>query len=289
MAQTYVRPGSVAEAVHALAEHPGRSDVVAGATDLLMDVRMKGRSTNVLVDINDLSELRGVREEDGGLVIGALTPMTALAASDLVRRLYSALADAAGEVGSPQIRNLATIGGNVVHATPSAETGAPLLVLNAAATLVGPGGTRTVPLDGFFTGPGASVRAPDEILTEIRIPWPPGGSAYLRQCTRGALDIATVGVACALTVEDGVISAARVALAAVAPTPIRSVAAEAALLGSTPSDEVFAEAARRAVGDARPITDVRASAEYRTAMVGVLTERALHLAVDRTASERGKK
>lgn len=102
MAQTYVRPGSVAEAVHVLAEHPGRSDVVAGATDLLMDVRMKGRSTNVLVDINDLSELRGVREEDGGLVIGALTPMTALAASDLVRRLYSALADAAGEVGSPR-------------------------------------------------------------------------------------------------------------------------------------------------------------------------------------------
>lgn len=276
----YYEPTTLTEAVSFLAAHPGEARVVAGATDVLVEMRLEGLAPRHLMNINKLAYLSYIRDDDGGLALGALTRIRDLETSALVRKRFPGIAEAAAQFGSVQIRNLATLGGNLAHAAPSAEMAPPLLVSDAQVKLVGPAGERRVALTDFFTGPGATVMAPDEILAEVQLPAPArrGGTAYLRHCVREALDIAIVNVGASVVLADGRVQAARIALGAVAPTPFRARRAEAALTGRRLDDGALAQAGRLAAEETQPISDVRASADYRRAMAEVLTSRALELA-----------
>jgi carbon-monoxide dehydrogenase medium subunit len=237
-----------------------------------------------IVDLSRVSELKGIDfSESEGLRIGAGATMTDVASSTVVRERYPALAEGAGVVGSLQTMNMATIGGNVCNAAPSADTAPPLVVYEARTVIVGPAGRRTVPIEEFFTGPGLTVLAPDELLAELRLPAPsPGtGAAYQRHTPRKQMDIAVVGVAAALTLHNGNIASARIALGAVAPTPIRARKAEAELEVKPATSEVFSRAAEVAAGECSPISDGRGSAEFRRYLVRVMTERMLRAAAER--------
>ncbi len=283
----YKAPETIDEAVSLLKAAGGSARPLAGGTDLV--VQMKERATRfpypmTIVSLDRVSELRGVDFSDAdGLRIGAGATMTDVASHPSVRERYAALAEGAGVVGSLQTMNMATIGGNVCNAAPSADTAPPLLVYEAEAVIVGPNGRRTLPIAEFFRGPGETDLAPDELLAELRLPVPPSGTgaAFKRHTPRKQMDIAVVGVAVALTLSGDTIERVRVALGAVAPTPLRASAAEAALQGQTANAETFAKAAEAAVQDSSPITDLRASAEYRRHLVKVMTARLLAEAVNR--------
>ena len=283
----YKAPETIDEAVSLLKEAGGSARPLAGGTDLV--VQMKERATRfpypaTIVSLDRVSELRGVDfSETGGLRIGAGATMTDVATHPVVRERYAALAEGAGVVGSLQTMNMATIGGNVCNAAPSADTVPPLLVYDAKAVIVGPNGRRTLPIAEFFRGPGETALESDELLAELRLPVPATGTgaAYQRNTPRKQMDIAVVGVAVALTLSGDTIERARVALGAVAPTPLRATAAEAALQGQTANEETFAKAAAAAVQDSSPISDLRASAEFRRHLVKVMTARLLAEAANR--------
>jgi carbon-monoxide dehydrogenase medium subunit len=239
-----------------------------------------------VVSLRRLRELRGITfDEQRGLRVGAMTTMAEVAEHPIVRQRYSVLVDGGSIVGSVQTRNMATLGGNICNAAPSADTAPPLLVLAAQADIAGPGGRRQVPLDQFFIGPGWTVLAQDEVLLGFAIPTPVPrtGGCYERHTPRAEMDIAVVGVAALVTLEpDGdLIREARIALGAVAPTPVRAPEAEAFLAGQPPSDEAFERAAELAVLAARPISDIRGSAAFRRHLVQVMTARCLRRAVER--------
>ncbi|MEX1195062.1 MAG: xanthine dehydrogenase family protein subunit M [Dehalococcoidia bacterium] len=284
----YHAPQTIDEAVRLLQAGGAAARPLAGGTDIV--VQMKESATKfpypeAIVSLDRVSELRGIDfSESEGLRIGAGTTMADVAASPLVRERYLALAEGAGVVGSLQTMNMATIGGNVCNAAPSADTAPPLLVYEAQAVVVGTNGRRTLPLGDFFHGPGLTALEPGELLAELRMPVPPAntGAVYLRNTPRKQMDIAVVGVAVALTLSGDTIERARVALGAVAPTPVRAIAAEAALEGQPASDETFARAAEAAASqDARPISDIRASVDFRRHLVKVMTARLLVEAASR--------
>jgi CO/xanthine dehydrogenase FAD-binding subunit len=287
----YYAPGTLDEAV-ALLHQMRDARPVAGGTDIVVQMK-EGRTKfpypQMIVSLDRIAELKGIDfSEKDGLSIGAATTMADIAASPVVRQRYQALAEGAGVVGSWQTMNMGTIGGNVCNAAPSADTAPPLLALEAQAVIVGPTGRRTIPLGDFFRGPGLTTLGPGELLAEIRLPAPPAstGSAYQRHTPRKQMDIAVVGVGVALTVSGGSIANARVSLGAVAPTPIRSPTAEAALEGQPPSQEVFARAAEAAAVECRPIADVRGSAEFRRHLVKVTTARMLSRAAERATGQK---
>lgn len=238
-----------------------------------------------LVSLRRLPELRGIDfSERDGLRIGATVTMAEAAESAPVRERYRALADGAEIIGSIQTMNMATIGGNVCNAAPSADTAPPLLTYEAVAVIAGPKGERDVPIEEFWLGPNQTALQPGELLRELRLPTPPAntGGIYVRQTPRKQMDIAVVGVAVLLTLGQGDrIKRARIALAAVAPTPIRARKAEAGLEGKAASKALFAEAAETATTEASPIGDVRGSAEFRRHLVRVTTERCLREAAQR--------
>jgi aerobic carbon-monoxide dehydrogenase medium subunit len=281
--RAYHRPQQFEEAIGLLSEPDAGRTVIAGGTDLLVNPRyMVG--VREVVDLRDLglSFIFGPEDDaaEGEIVIGAYATMRQVARSPLTQGLANGiLARSAAVCASPNIRNMATLGGNTASALPSADTPPPLLALDALVVLAGPQGKRTVPLCEFFTGPAQSIRQPGEFLAEFRIPQPPPamrGGFY--KIGRLSDDIAMVNAAVSLVVRDGIIAQARVALGAVAPTPLRARAAEAALEGQPPIEEVFQRAADLAVEAARPISDQRASADYRRRMSGVATLRALRQA-----------
>ena len=225
-----------------------------------------------------------LRAEDGqGLRIGATVTARTLERDPVVCRQYPALAESAAVVGSVQVRNLATVGGNLCNAAPSADMAPPLLALDAEAVIAGPAGERRVPLASFFTGVRRTVLDADELLVELVVPAPASrrGSAYLRHTPRRELDIAVVGVASHITLADGVCATARIALAAVAPVPLRATQAEARLEGERITPALIDEASQLAVEAARPISDQRGSAEFRRHLVRVLTRRTLTAALER--------
>lgn len=278
----YCRPASFKEALAALAAD-GTSTVIAGGTDLLVDIKFRDFHPAGLVNINALDELRYVREAPDGLRIGALTSVEALAGSPVVAERFTAIADAARTFASLQVRNLATIGGSLGRATPAGDLLPPLLCLDATVVLARDGSERVVPLPGFFLGPRRTVLEQGELVREVVVPVPPprSGSSYARMSYRDVLDLAIVGVASRLTLDgDGRIAEARVALGAVAPTPIRAPRTEALLLGRPITDELIEEAGATAASEATPISDQRASAEYRTLITGVLARRSLRAAAD---------
>jgi carbon-monoxide dehydrogenase medium subunit len=217
--------------------------------------------------------------------VGAAVTARELELDAHVRRGYQSLAEGGALVGSVQIRNLATVGGNLCNAAPSADMAPPLLALEAEAVIAGPQGERRVPLASFFLGVRRTVLAHDEVLVELVVPapGPRSGGNYLRHTPRRELDIAVVGVAAQLTLSNGTCAKARIALAAVAPTPVRATAAEQALEGQPVTPEAIERAAELAVGAAQPISDQRGSADFRRHLVRVLTRRTLTTALARAS------
>ncbi len=280
----YFAPASLNEALSLL---KGRSDgvkLLAGGTDLLVQMKEAGRHPTAVVSLHKLSELKTIESNGGGLRIGAGVDMLAIASSSIVQERYTALSDGASVVGSHQTRNMATIGGNVCNAAPSADTTPGLVVLGAIAEIVGPDGKRNVPVEELFAGPGRTTLAPHEIVIAVQLPALPArtGSVYQRHTPRKIMDIAVVGVAIRLTLSaGGAIDDARICLGAVAPTVIRAPEAEQALIGQSPSEELFERAAGLAREAARPISDVRGSAEFRRYLVGAMTKRCLGIALER--------
>lgn len=278
----YVVPQSVGEAVEALSESP-KARVIAGGTDLMVGMREGHVHPTRLVDITRIQELSGISTQNGSLRIGAATKIDEILHHPTVRSEYPALVDAGQLLGGWQIQNMATLAGNLCNASPAAEMSGPLLVLDAEVEVMGPSGERRIPLGEFWTGPGKTVLEPAEILTTIVIPGKVSGrlSAYQRVDIRHSVDIALVSSAVGVELSEGKVQLARIALGAVAPTVIRVTEAEAYLQGRTLSEEVLDKVEDLAEAAAVPISDVRASAEYRSAMAGVLARRVLLLATER--------
>ena len=288
----YFAPHSLEEAVALLKERGDGVKLLAGGTDLLVQMNEAGLHPSAVVSLHALPELRTIAfDEKQGLRIGAGVDMATIEVHPVVRERYAALAEGAGIVGSVQTRNMATLGGNICNAAPSADTAPPLVVFDAVAEITGPGGARELPVGKLFAGPGKTVLAPHEIVVAFRLPLPVrqagaprrAGSVYQRHTPRKIMDIAVVGVAVRLTLagKGDTIQEARICLGAVAPTVIRAAEAEQALAGQSPSDELFAKAAALAQAAARPISDVRGSAEFRRYLVGVMTKRCLGIALER--------
>jgi CO/xanthine dehydrogenase FAD-binding subunit len=287
----YHAPTSMAEALDQLSLYGENARVFAGGTDLFVSMKKREVVPEHLINLKEIEELKKTHHDEvEGLRIGGLITMGELERSKIVKEKFPIIWDAVNVMATPQIRNLATIGGNLCSAVPSADTAPPLIVLGATVTIVGSAGERTVLVEEFFKGPGESVLAPDEILKEILIPAPPvnSGSAYFKLMRRNAQDLALVGVAACLILDGDrqACQEARIALGAVGPTPIRALQAEAALQGRNIDDDLAAEAGRVASKEARPITDIRATEEYRREMVGVLTMRAISTALKR-AHDKG--
>ena len=277
-------PRSIEDCLKLLAERGPEAKLVAGGTDLLPQMKNGLVKPTAVNDLSGVADLRVLRREDGaGLRVGASVAAREIELDPYTRSAYPALAESGALVGSVQIRNLATVGGNLCNAAPSADMAPPLLALEAEAIIAGPRGRRRVPMADFFTGVRRTVLAPDELLVELIVPapGPHSGGQYLRHTPRRELDIAVVGVASQVTLSDGVCRKARIALAAVAPTPIRATAAERALEGQPPTAQLIARAAQLAVEAARPISDQRGSADFRRHLVGVLTRRTLTTALER--------
>jgi CO/xanthine dehydrogenase FAD-binding subunit len=274
---------TVEEALAALARG-GRP--VAGGTDIVVGARQgKAPLPDALVAIHRVSELHAIDEASGGVRLGALVTHAEIAARPGIRERFTALADASAIVGSHATRAQGTIGGNVMNASPAMETGGPLVCLGATVTLRSLGGARTVPVEDLFTGPGATAASPDELLVSVDVPAPPPGtgSAYVRLEYRRQMEIAVVGATAVVTLTDGRVEDARVAITALAPTIRRVPAAEAALVGSVADEASIAAAAREAAAASSPISDVRASERYRRAMAEVIARRAVEIAVARAS------
>ncbi|MFQ5915375.1 MAG: FAD binding domain-containing protein [Nitrospinota bacterium] len=278
MVKELFRPATKKEAVSLLARHKGKAKVLAGGTDLIVLMRAGKVQPEVLVSLNRVKGLRNLSYSSrNGLRIGALVTHSELMENEAVQRHYPVLMETAKTLAGPPVRNAASVAGNLCHAAPSADFAPPLLTLDASVVLFGPKGERTVPLPEFFKAPNKTVLAEDEILSEIRVPSPAEGSgaSYLKLGVRSAMEIAMVSVAASLTRANGKCTGVRVALGAVAPTPMLAESAAGAAEGKAPSAEVFAKAGEAAAKESKPITDIRASAEYRKKMVAVLTRRAL--------------
>jgi len=288
--RTYAEPRTVDEAVALLTELGPDAGIVAGGTDLVVGARSgKAPLPRALVAIHRLAELEGIA--NGSLLrLGALVTHGDLETSDIVRSRWSALSDASALVGSPATRHVGTIGGNLCNASPAAEAVSPLLVYGAAVSLRTAGGSRTLAVEDFILGPAKTALAPGEMVTGVAVPSPPpaSGSAYVRLEYRQTMEIAVVGAAALVTLDDsGRVADAKVALTAVAPTCVRASATEEALRGAEPSANALAQAAALAAEAARPIDDVRAPAAYRSAMVPVIVRRALERAVERARRAEG--
>ena len=260
--------------------------VVAGGSDLIVQARGGRDLPANVVAIHRIEALRGI-DASGDLTLGALASHADITAA-ASRSTWTALADASAIVGSHATRNVGTIGGNVMNASPAMETGAPLLVLDARVTLrSAAGGDRTVPIDELWTGPGRTSAQPGELLIDVVVPSLPAhsGSAYVRLEYRRAMEIAIVGASACVTLDGDVVTSAAVALTAVGPTLLRSPSAAAAVIGTTGDAAALAAVAAGASADASPISDLRANEDYRRAMIGVIAKRAVDVAIRRARGE----
>ena len=283
---TYHRPESLAAALQLLREHGAGACVLAGGTDLIVRLRKRQDVPGIVVDLKRVAELRADIVTNGaGIRIGACTVISDIVEHQEIRERFPALVEAGLVLGSIQIRNRATLAGNLCNASPAADTAPALLVYGARVTMVGPRGTREVPLDEFLTGPGRTALGHGELVAAIDLPWPPGGSgaAFARLTRRRGVDLAIVSVAC-LASRSGEI---RFAFGAVGPRPFLVVRNEAALLESNIDPERRDAMLSRFFASASPISDLRARDSYRAAMLPVLARRALGAAVARMHRGRG--
>lgn len=280
----YLEPHTVRQAITLLQRHGGEAKLVAGSTDFLIRWRQGLWRPKYVVNLQHIPGLDGIRYSPrGGLRIGAMATVQSIETNPIVRERYPALATGATTFAGVQIRNLATIGGNVCNASPAGDTLPPLLAFGANCRVVGPEGERLIPLDQFFTGPGGTVLEDGEILVEIRLPAPArnAGSLYIKHSPRGAMDIATVGVASVISLQDRgrVCRDVKIGLASVAPTPIRAYRAEDMLRGQTITPDLLEAVAQEAQNSATPIDDIRSTGVYRKSIVGALTLRTLENAI----------
>ena len=279
----YLEPHSLDEALRMLSEHGDRARVVAGSTDFLVRWRTGAWRPDTVVCMQHVPGLDGISwNDDDGLSLGAMVTVQDIEQDDDVRRRYPALAAGATAFAGVQVRNLATVVGNVCNASPAGDTLPALLAYDTQCRIVGAGGERWLPLHQVFVGPGQTALAAGEILTELRLPppLPNTGGLYIKHSPRGAMDISAAGVAAVVSLAaDGTCASVRIALGAVAPAPLRARAAEDGLTGQTPTGDAIVAAAQSAAAASSPIADVRSGAEYRREMVRVLTERTLRHAV----------
>jgi carbon-monoxide dehydrogenase medium subunit len=275
----YRKPFTIEETLKGLLEYGDRAKVVAGGTDLMVQMKQGLLSPQILFDISRIGELRKIEERDDGVYIGAAATMAEIGAWFNSRAGYRALLDGVNSVGSRQVRNVATIGGNLCNAVPSADTAPPLIALQAELQLVGAGGgSRRIGAEQFFRGPRETILATGELLTGIILPPlnPRQRSRYLKLGPRNGMDLAIVGVAVSVTFnEANQVDGVRMALGAVAPVPLRVKSIEDYLVGKHLTEETAEECGRLAQEACSPISDLRASADYRREMVAVLTKRAL--------------
>jgi len=278
-------PATVEEACQVIGDLGETAKVLAGGTDLLVNMKKKVLAPKHLVSLDRIDALSEVDASNGSLRIGACVKAVDIADADAVKADFPALAEGASKLGSPLIRNLATMGGNLVTARPAADFPPSLIACDAQLLLKSSQGERTVPLADFIQSPGQTVITPQEILVAVMLKRPAAGSgnAYIKLGIRETLEISLVNVAAFLTLgdPDGAIQAARVVMGSVGPTPVLSPSAEKVLVGEKPSEALFLAAGVAAATDSRPIDDFRASADYKRAMVKELTRRALTQAFDR--------
>ncbi|MFC1909413.1 FAD binding domain-containing protein [Chloroflexota bacterium] len=280
----YFAPETMKEACSLLAKYKQQARVIAGGTDLLVKMKRKETLPRYIINIS------GVRDQDyitydkkTGLRIGSATSIRSIELSPVIKEKFGLLAEASGMLGSKQVRNRATLAGNLCNAAPSAETAPPLMVLGATLKIMGDDGERTIPVEDFWTGPGQTVLKPDELLAEIQIPEPAprSGGVYMAHGVRKAMEIAIVGVAVIVTLDSDVIKDVKIGLGAVAPTPIRARKAEEAIRGKKIDDDLLQKAGKNAAEECSCIDDIRSSAENRMNMVRVLVARAIKEAVAR--------
>jgi carbon-monoxide dehydrogenase medium subunit len=284
----YCAPKGLEEALDVFGEYGERARALAGGTDLILFMEKGRLKPDLVVEIPSCPPFVGIEVTNSHIRIGSRTTMRELETSPLIREKISILAEAASKVGSLQIRNLATIGGNICTASPAGDTLPALLVLDASVKLVSKSGERLVPLREFFFGPGETVRQPNELLTEVIVPLPSSHSGYsfYKLSVRRYMDIAIVNVAAFVAVNgDGFITDAKIALGSVAPTPIRAYEAEERLKGNTINDILLDEVGRLAQEASSPITDQRGTAEYRRIMVYRLTKRVVKEAYEQAVAQ----
>ncbi|MHB8513783.1 MAG: FAD binding domain-containing protein [Dehalococcoidia bacterium] len=282
----YVAPASLDEAINALVGHGAAARVLAGGTDVIIQAREGRRNVGVMVDVKHISETTELAlSSDGSLRVGAATPCARIYSNAEIARRFPALIDSASLIGGIQIQSRASLGGNLCNSSPAADSIPTLIALGAVCEIAGPGGRRTVPVEHFCTAPGQNVLQPGELLVALTLPAPTpnSGAAFDRFIPRNEMDIAVVNAAASVTLSaDGsTFEDARIALGAVAPTPLLVKAAGDALAGEPVSADTIGRAASAAAAAAKPITDMRGSAAQRTHLAGVLTKRVINKAVER--------
>ncbi len=285
----YTAPSTVEEAVRALAGASGVAKVLSGGTDLLVQLRSGRAKPDLIVDTKKIPGISGIREHDGGFVIGAATPGAVIGECEALRQAWPGVVEAANLIGSTQIQGRASLAGNLCNASPAADSVPALIAARATCVVAGANGRREVPVESIVTGPGRTSLARDELVVEFHLPKRPPRSAdaYLRFIPRTEMDIAVVGVGVSVTLDPaGVCTDARVVLGAVAPTALLVADAAAALIGRALDATALAaldQAARRAC---KPIDDKRGTIEYRTKVAGVMARRAATIAYQRAGERR---
>jgi CO/xanthine dehydrogenase FAD-binding subunit len=281
---SYEAPTTVDQAVKLLSADGDSARVICGGTDLLIQMRNAVRKPRLLVDVKNIPEMREISfDPKTGLKLGAAVPCIEIHENQAMRKYYPGLTEAAHLIGSLQIQSRASIGGNLCNSSPAADTSPALLALGAIARIAGPNGTREVPVDQFFTGPGQNVLQKGELVVQILIAAPAAHTCdrYIRMIPRNEMDIAIVGAGACVALDGDTVKAARIGLGAVAPTPILAPKAAEYLIGKKLDEKTAERAGELAREAASPIDDMRGTAEYRRHVVGVLTRRALLGAAER--------
>ena len=286
----FAAPKTLSEAVELMASHGERASVIAGGTDILVQLRGGRRSADLLVDVKAIPELNQISySPQTGLVLGAAAPCYRIYQDQAVASAYPSLMDAASLIGGIQIQGRATLGGNICNAAPSGDSIPPLIVLGGVCHVIGPNGSRQIPAEEFCTAPGRNALQPGELLVSINLPVPQAhaGANYLRFIPRNEMDIAVVGVGSSVVLDasgQNIVSA-RIALASVAPTPVFARDAGDSLAGKPVSEAAIQEASEKAMADAKPINDMRGTIRQRVHLVGVMTRRTLNNAIARARGE----
>lgn len=281
---TYLEPKSVAEAIELLAAHGDAARVLAGGTDLIVQMKMERLKPQYVIGVGKLAELKGIRYGGGGLTLGALTSIREIARDAEVRSRYTALAEACAAFSTVQVQAMGTVGGNLCNGSPASDSAPALIALGAEVVLAGPDGEARLPLERFFRGPGKTARRPNQLLTAIEVPSPAPntGSAFVK-VGRVAADIAKANAAVVLVRDGDRVADCRLAFGSVAPTPIRTPKAEALLRGQALTPELVAQAAAVAAEEISPIDDVRSTAAYRRQVVAALATDGINRAWERAS------
>jgi carbon-monoxide dehydrogenase medium subunit len=284
----YLRPATVSDAISLLQQHGEDAKILSGGQSLIPMMKLRIARPSWLIDINAIPDLDYIREQDGHLAIGGLVRERQIEASDLIRNRYTILHDTASVIADPQVRNLATMGGNLAHGDPANDHPAVMLAVGAQVVATGPKGARTITAEDFFLSVFTTALDASEILTEIRVPAPAArsGGSYFK-LERKVGDFATAAVGAQITLDDrGAFAKVGIGLTNVGPVPIKARQAEDFLRGKPPTPENISEAARLAAEEAQPTSDLRGPAEYKKGLVKEFTKRALNRAIERAGGAR---